>query len=56
MVRSFHLFVSPLISFIRVMFSVYRLFTFLVKYFPKEFIYLFIFDDTGNGIVLKTFL
>ena len=46
---SFHLFVSSLISFINILqFSVYRSFTFLVKFIPRYFI---LFDAILNGII-----
>ena len=43
----FHLFVSSLIFFVRVLFSVYISFTFLVKFIPDYFI---VFDAIINEI------
>ena len=49
-----HLFVSSSISFLNVLyFSVYRSFTFLVKFIPRYFI---LFDVTLNGIVFWQFV
>ena len=50
---SFQLFVSSLVSFLKVLqFSVYRSFTSLVKFIPKYFI---VFDAIVNGIVFLYF-